>query len=127
MSTRRDFLKTGAAASGALLAGLPALARAAERAASAAPAQMNILIFGGTGYIGPHLVRHAVSRGHHVTIFSRGRRDGDLPAGVERLVGDRLINDTIPKGDLKSLEGRRFDAVIDDPATDPRWVRQSAE
>ena len=86
---------------------------------------MNILIFGGTGFIGPHLVRHAISRGHKVTIFSRGRKDGDLPSSVERLIGDRTINDTIPQGNLKALEGRRFDAVIDDPATDPKWVTQS--
>ncbi|HEY2824267.1 MAG TPA: NAD-dependent epimerase/dehydratase family protein [Gemmatimonadales bacterium] len=88
---------------------------------------MKILIFGGTGFIGPHLVREAVSRGHKVSIFSRGRHDGGgLPDGVERLIGDRLINDAILQGDLKALEGRRFDAVIDDPAQDPRWVRQSA-
>src|SRR5690349_15304584 len=128
MTTRREFLGMSAAAGGVLLAGKGALLT--ERAGFGdvrAPAPMNILIFGGTGYIGPHLVRRAVERGHKVTIFSRGRKDGDLPPGVERLVGDRLINDTIPKGDLKSLEGRRFDAVIDDPASDPRWVRQSAD
>lgn len=132
MSTRRDFVKTGTVAGGALLAaGVPALARAAVDLAvgstgrKAAP--MSILIFGGTGYIGPHLVRHAVSRGHKVTIFSRGRTDADLPSSVERLIGDRTINDTIPRGNLQSLEGRRFDAVIDDPAIDPRWVRQATE
>lgn len=117
-------------AGGALLAaGTPALARAAGEFArganTGAAAPMNILIFGGTGFIGPHLVRHAISRGHKVTIFSRGRKDGDLPSTVERLIGDRTINDTIPQGNLKALEGRRFDAVIDDPATDPRWVMQS--
>jgi 2'-hydroxyisoflavone reductase len=124
MTTRRDFLKQSAAASGALYAGLPALTHAAARAR--APKPMNILIFGGTGFIGPHLVREAMSRGHKVAIFSRGRRDGGLPDGVERLIGDRLINDTIPQGNLTALQGRRFDAVIDDPATDPRWVRQAA-
>lgn len=130
MTTRRDFLRTGAVAGSALVAGAaPSLARAAEglaRAASGrATAPLRILVFGGTGFIGPHLVRLAVSRGHSVTIFSRGRRDGDLPASVERLIGDRTINDTIPQGNLKALEGRRFDVVIDDPATDPKWVLQS--
>jgi 2'-hydroxyisoflavone reductase len=125
MTTRRDFLRQGALAGGALLtAGTRAFASPALfSGASAAP--LNILIFGGTGFIGPHLVREAMGRGHKVTIFSRGRRDGGLPPGVERLVGDRMINDTIPQGNLRALEGRRFDAVIDDPATDPRWVRQS--
>ncbi|MEP7347390.1 MAG: NAD-dependent epimerase/dehydratase family protein [Gemmatimonadaceae bacterium] len=127
MTTRRDFLKQGAVAGGAILAAAsPALAQAALRGSDRVVAPMNILIFGGTGFIGPHLVREAISRGHKVTIFSRGRRDGGLPDSVERLVGDRMINDTIPQGNLKALDGRRFDAVIDDPATDPRWVRQSA-
>jgi 2'-hydroxyisoflavone reductase len=125
MPTRRDFLKTSAAAGGALwVGGVPGLARIGVVDAAA---PMKILIFGGTGFIGPHLVRQAVARGHTVTIFSRGRKDGDLPSVVERLVGDRTINDTIPQGDLGALKGRRFDAVIDDPATDPRWVRQSTE
>jgi 2'-hydroxyisoflavone reductase len=55
-----------------------------------------------------------------VSIFTRGRRDADLPAGIERLVGDR-------DGKLDALAGRRWDAVIDDSATNPDWVRQSTE
>jgi len=80
---------------------------------------VKLLVLGGTGFIGPHLVRLAVARGHHVTIFSRGRRNPDLPAEVERLVGDR-------NGQLGALEGRRWDAVVDDSATNPGYVRQSA-
>jgi 2'-hydroxyisoflavone reductase len=129
MTSRRDFLLGGAAVGGALLASRSsAMAQAAERfmdeARSNLVAPMNILIFGGTGFIGPHLVRHAVARGHKVTIFSRGRRDADLPASVERLVGDRAVNDTL-KSNLTALEGKKFDAVIDDPAQDPRWVREA--
>jgi hypothetical protein len=29
---------------------------------------------GGTGFIGPHQVRYTLARGHHVTIFNRGRQ-----------------------------------------------------
>ena len=81
---------------------------------------MQLLILGGTGFIGPHLVRQALSRGHHVTIFTRGRRDGDLPDGVTRLVGDR-------NGQLGALADGKWDAVIDDSATNPDWVRQSTD
>lgn len=84
--------------------------------AAAAPKQL--LVLGGTGFIGPHLVRLAASRGHRVSIFTRGRRQADLPASVERLIGDR-------DGKLEALTGRRWDAVIDDSATNPDWVRQS--
>ena len=113
MKNRRDFLKTAGAAGGVLMtAGLPEIVRAA------APAPMRILILGGTGYIGPHLVAHAVSRGHHVTTFTRGRKNPELPDSVERLVGDR-------NGQLQALEGKTWDVVIDDSATNPDWVRQS--
>ena len=67
---------------------------------------MNILILGGTGYIGPHLVRLAVSRGHKVTTFTRGRRKPE-PSGVSQLIGDR-------NGQRQALEGKTWDAVIDD-------------
>src|SRR3954470_12578760 len=122
MTTRRDFLKSTAILSGALLGrGAPALANAAARIhAPARRAPIDLLILGGTGFIGPHLVRHAVARGHRVTIFTRGRRQADLPNEVTRLVGDR-------NGQLGALIGKRWDAVIDDSATNPEWVRQSAQ
>ena len=120
MPNRRDFLRTTTVAGGALLTGgLPALARAASTVtAEPAAAPLNLLILGGTGFIGPHLVRHAVSRGHRVTIFTRGRRQAELPAEVVRLQGDR-------NGQLGALEGKTWDAVVDDSATNPEYVRQS--
>jgi 2'-hydroxyisoflavone reductase len=80
-----------------------------------------ILILGGTGFIGPHLVRHALARGHTVTLFNRGKTNPALFGELEQLRGDRRT------GDLRSLQGRRWDVVIDDAATIPRWVRQSTE
>lgn len=115
MKNRRDFLKTAGAAGGVLMtAGLPELVRAD------APAPMRILILGGTGYIGPHLVWHAVARGHHVTTFTRGRQNPKLPDSVERLIGDR-------NGQLQALEGKTWDVVVDDSATNPDWVQLSTE
>lgn len=85
---------------------------------SAAP--LDILVLGGTGFIGPHLVRHAVARGHRVTIFTRGRHDAELPTDVSRLIGDR-------NGQLDALKGKKWDAVVDDSATNPDWVTLSTE
>lgn len=113
MTTRREFVKKSAALGAVTLLGDVPL-----RLKSPAVAPLRILILGGTGFIGPHLVHHAVARGHKVTIFTRGRRDADLPNEVERLVGDR-------DGQLGALEGKKWDAVIDDSATNPDWVRQS--
>ena len=120
MTTRRDFLKTSAILGGALLGrGKPALGTAATRLARHR-STLELLVLGGTGFIGPHLVRYAVARGHRVTIFSRGRRQADLPDAVTRLVGDR-------NGHLEALVGKRWDAVVDDSATNPDWVHQSAQ
>ena len=80
---------------------------------------MRILILGGTGFIGPHMVEYALSRGHTVTMFNRGRTNTHLFPEVERLVGDR-------NGDVSALEGREWDVVLDNNATLPSWVRRTA-
>ena len=102
MPTRREFLS--------LVAG-SALTRS-----SSASAPLRFLILGGTGNIGPYHVRAAFARGHHVSVFSRGRTSADLPDGVERLTGDR-------NGDLGAIKGRDWDAVIDIATFGPAWVR----
>ncbi len=118
-TSRREFLQVTAAAGGAV--GLGALepfvasAREVQRAAES----LRILVLGGTGFIGPHIVRHALKRGHTLTLFNRGRTNTHLFPDVEKLKGDR--ND-----DLEALGGRDWDAVIDNSASIPRWVRQSA-
>jgi 2'-hydroxyisoflavone reductase len=93
---------------------------AAPTVAPAEPRRLQLLVLGGTGFIGPHLVRYAVERGHTVTIFTRGRREAELPDSVIRLIGDR-------NGQLGALEGKKWDAVIDDSATNPEYVRLSTE
>jgi 2'-hydroxyisoflavone reductase len=119
MTSRRDFLKS-ATGSLMLAGGLPAFARAIDAAPRPPRRSLDLLVLGGTGFIGPHLVRHAISRGHHVTIFTRGRHDAELPPDVVRLQGDR-------NGQLDSLKGKRWDVVIDDSATNPEWVALSTE
>lgn len=117
--SRRSFVKTLAAAGGALSLGLPRDALGWSPA-DRRGAPLRILILGGTGFTGPHQVHYAVARGHQVSVFNRGRRQADLPDGVERLAGDR-------NGELDELKGRTWDVVIDNPTTLPRWVRLSGE
>jgi 2'-hydroxyisoflavone reductase len=118
MTSRREFLKSGAVAGGALLSGAGTSLFGAGATLSRGEAKLDLLILGGTGFIGPHLVRLAVSRGHHVTTFTRGRRNPDLPDSVIRLIGDR-------NGQLGALEGKKWDVVVDDSATNPDFVQQS--
>ena len=50
---------------------------------------MNVLIIGGTSFIGPSVVRQLHAAGHAVTLFNRGQSAADLPDGVSRIGGDR--------------------------------------
>lgn len=50
---------------------------------------MRVLVIGGTGFIGPWVVRRLADAGHAVTIFHRGEREVALPAAVAHLHGDR--------------------------------------
>jgi 2'-hydroxyisoflavone reductase len=121
--TRRDFVRVaGAVGTGLALGGTAACvpdARPRSRA-SRAPAPKRLLILGGTGFIGPHMVRYAQGRGHEVSIFTRGRSETELPEGVEHLIGDR-------NNDHTALEGRTWDVVLDNNAQDYRWVQTSTE
>jgi len=132
---RRTFVKLISAAGGAV--GLGALGRDANAAGGGifagttarpahrapvgrAPAPLDILILGGTGFTGPEQVEYAIARGHRVTLFNRNKtRPGMFKGRVhEELVGD-LNNDT------SALEGKKFDVVLDNPTTFPAWVRNA--
>jgi 2'-hydroxyisoflavone reductase len=81
---------------------------------------MQILILGGTQFLGRHAVDAALERGHEVTLFNRGQTRPELFPEVERLRGDR-------DGDLGALAGRSFDAVVDTSGYVPRIVRETID
>ena len=123
MSTsRRKFLKLSALAGGSIGLGLvPGTAELLAGPVGTAPKPLRILILGGTGFTGPFQVRYAISRGHKVTVFNRGKtHPGELPKEAEQLIGDR-------NGQLDALKGRKWDACIDIPTTLPVWVRDAAQ
>jgi 2'-hydroxyisoflavone reductase len=125
MSGRRDFLKVSAVLGGALGGGLLSTRLFDSRAVAMAPKPLRILILGGTGFIGPHQVRYALARGHRVTLFNRGRTNVGMFTGDTNL--ELLLGDREPKpGNYEALKGREWDAVIDNPARRPRWVREAA-
>ncbi len=116
-STRRRFIQLTAASAGAFALNV----RSTKLFAQKSVKPLRILILGGTGFTGPCQVRYAISRGHKVTTFNRGKTNPcESPNEVEQLIGDR-------NGKLDALKDRRWDVVIDNPTTLPAWVRDAAQ
>ena len=116
-TTRREFIKLTAATSAAFALTSRSTTLLAEKSVK----PLRILILGGTGFTGPYQVRYALSRGHKVTTFNRGKtHPGELPKEVEQLIGDR-------NGQLDALRDRQWDVAIDNPTTLPAWVRDAAQ
>jgi len=111
---RRSFLLASLAACAA-----PAVS-SKPTATTTPPAKKKVLVLGGTGFIGPHIVRALLARGHTVTLFNRGKTHAELFPELEKLHGDR-------DGHLEALANRTWDAVIDDAGFAPRIVKMSAE
>ena len=77
---------------------------------------MRLLVLGGGGFLGYHVVAEALNLGHEVSTFNR---EGEAPFdGVEALRGDR-------QDDLSALRGRTWDAVLD-TFSDPDAVGETA-
>ena len=74
--------------------------------------RMNILVLGGTGFFGKHLVWELLHRGHEVTIATRGRTPDDFGDRVRRLIVDRT--------DVRQMEQvfahKYYDVFYDDLA-----------
>jgi len=74
---------------------------------------MDVLVTGGTGFIGTHLCRELTERGHAVTALSRHPEESDLPDGVEAAVGDVTAYDAV----AEAVAGH--DAVVNLVALSP--------
>jgi nucleoside-diphosphate-sugar epimerase len=79
---------------------------------------MNILIIGGTRFLGRFIVSELGSRGHQVVVFHRGVTEVESPsdpvAQVPHVHGDRTV-----RADLDRVLEGGFDAVVDvDPRND---------
>lgn len=72
---------------------------------------MDVLVAGGSGFIGSYLCRELADRGHDVTALSRSPED--TPEGVDSAVGDVTAYDSI----AQTVEGR--DAVVNLVALSP--------
>jgi 2'-hydroxyisoflavone reductase len=103
-----------------MMAGAATLLAGETFAADKPAKKLKVLVLGGTGISGPHLVRELDSRGHQVTLFNRGKRNPGLFPNVEALIGDR-------NAPLDVLKGRDFDVVVDNSGYFPRQVQATAQ
>lgn len=78
---------------------------------------MELLVLGGTAWLGSTIVSLALGRGHQVTCLARGT--SPAPDGATLVRADRDEDDA-----LAAVAGRRWDAVVD-LATHPGHVRRA--
>ena len=122
--TRRKFIKDSLMLGfGLPLLGNSLMACKSNSKQKNAGSHLKILILGGTSFLGPHQIAYALLRGHKITTFTRGKTKPsiyqDVYKNVEQLIGDR-------ENDLKSLENRQWDVVIDNSGRDAQWTKKSA-
>lgn len=79
---------------------------------------MNILLLGGTRFVGRHIAEALQGRSHAVTLFNRGSHP-DVHADLRQIHGDR-------KSGFSQLDGMTWDAVVDTSAYTPDVVELSA-
>lgn len=72
---------------------------------------MDVLLIGGTRFLGPLVAMRLLAAGHRVTVLNRGTRPdpfGAFQPWISGLVADRRSPEL-----ARVLDGRRFDAVVD--------------
>lgn len=70
---------------------------------------MKVLLIGGTGLISTGIVKHLLTRGADITVFSRGQRTVGKPEAITTLQGDRNDESTFAGTFAKTT----WDVVID--------------
>lgn len=81
---------------------------------------MQILLIGGTKFLGRHIVQAALSRGHELTIFNRGTVQLREQESINKVIGDR-------DNDIERLGQSKWDAVIDTCGYIPQSVQISCQ
>lgn len=83
-----------------------------------------ILVTGGTGFIGRHVVARLASSGEKVRVAARGNRKADLPEGVQQIAANVVSGEGLAEamagvdkvvnlvGVITEKGSQRFDAVI---------------
>lgn len=86
---------------------------------------MNVLVAGGTGFIGQNLCERLVERGHDVTALAREPDAADLPDSVETAMGDVTAYDSIV--DAFEDQDAVYNLVALSPLFEPRGGNEMHE
>jgi nucleoside-diphosphate-sugar epimerase len=84
---------------------------------------MRVLVIGGTGFIGAHVIRRLIEMNHAVAVFARGSTQANTPTTTRSIIGERQnLSDS-----LSSFRGFAPDVVIDLLAYTYRKLAQSCD
>ena len=101
--SRRAFIEWGIKAGVALPVASSALwscnAQGAKReqTTDSAADKLSILILGGTSFLGPHQIASALSRGHSISTFTRGKTQPTIHTELFEQVEDERMKATLLK------------------------------
>jgi nucleoside-diphosphate-sugar epimerase len=70
---------------------------------------MQVLVIGGSRFIGLAIVQRLINEGHRITLLNRGRDPDPFGTRVNRVLGDRTDPETLER----AVARRDFDAVVD--------------
>ena len=79
---------------------------------------MNVLLFGGTRFMGRYVLKALLEEGADVTIANRGTREENIGA-------TNVICDRSQPGALEQFANSKFDVVIDFSAYASAWVEEA--
>jgi len=115
--TRRKFLK------GLSLAGVATCSSPLLLSFPITPFKFNVLVLGGTNFLGPAIVRALINAGHNVTLFNRGITHPELFPGLSKIKGDRNMG--LSGYGLLAKATTNWDVVIDVWPQNPNLVQDA--
>ncbi len=87
--------------------------------------KLNVLVLGGTNFLGPAIVKAFRSQGHAVTLFNRGITNPQLFPGLNKIRGDR--DQGLPGYAAVNAQNEHWDVVVDVWTQNPNHVEEAIQ
>src|SRR6476646_5191895 len=92
-----------------------------HRVNSSSHSARDVLVTGGTGYMGAAVIPVLVKRGHRVRVLARSGSEKRVPRGAQTVMGDALVAESIARA-LKA--GNTLVHLVGTPHPSPRQAAQ---